>query len=54
MGDIPLDLNQSPANINFNFNVSFDGRWTSNLDHLSTLGRLWDTQSTLGVLLLKH
>ena len=105
MGDMTLDLNQSPININFNFNVSFDGRWTPNghltvefsvrwvnalasasppspqatrrrriqvglrqvfkasvasgprgdlLDHLSTLGRLWDTQNTLGVLLLKH
>ena len=24
MGDMTLDLNQSPTNINFNFNVSFD------------------------------
>ena len=30
MRDMPLDLNQSPTNINFNFNVSFDGRWTPN------------------------
>ena len=30
MGDMTLDLNQSPTNINFNFNVSFDGRWTPN------------------------
>ena len=30
MGDIPLDLDQSPTNINFTFNVRLDGRWTSN------------------------
>ena len=30
MGDMTLDLNQSPININFNFNVSFDGRWLPN------------------------
>ena len=30
MGDMTLDLNQSPTNINFNFNVSFDGRWLPN------------------------
>ena len=30
MGGTPLDLNQSPTNINFNFNVSFDGRWMPN------------------------
>ena len=34
MGDMPLDLNQSPININFNFNVSFDGRWIPNV-HLT-------------------
>ena len=30
MGDMTLDLNQSPTNINFNFNVSFGDRWISN------------------------
>ena len=34
MGDMPLDLNQSPIKSNFNFNVSFDGRWIPNV-HLT-------------------
>ena len=30
MGDMTLDLNQSPINININFNVSLGDRWIPN------------------------
>ena len=41
MGDIPPDLNQSPTNINFNFNESFDGRWTPNGHLIVEFGVRW-------------
>jgi hypothetical protein len=54
MGDIPLDLNQSPTNINSNFNVSLDGRWTPN-GHLTVeFGVRWDNALASAVASITH